>query len=177
MDPTESESTTQDMHGISSRWCSSSVDDGRRLCSLSGLPVPSGHRRTTYGSVLGQCVSEHHGRQPGGQADPFQSEPGMKWLLRPPPIQLGKSGASDPRYAHSLALGGSRVLEDSLSPICVAVNSSTMKDLRWNSEGHLRSTLEGLCVSDYWHSRPLGHTRPQPWSSTSRASTLWPCLT
>ena len=54
----------------------------------------------------------------------------MKSLLRPPPIQLGKSGASDPRYAHSLALGGSRVLEDSLSPICVAVNSSTVKDLR-----------------------------------------------
>jgi len=105
-------------------------------------------------------VYEHRGRQPDGQADPwrFQSEPGVKWLLRPLPIQLGKSGASDPRYAHSLALGGSRVLEDSLSPIYVAVNSSTVKDPGWNSEGHLRSTLAGLCVSDY--SRPLGLAHP-----------------
>ena len=69
----------------------------------------------------------------------FRASPvGVKSLPRPPPIQLArKSGASDPRYAQSLALGGSRVLKDSLSPIPVTVNSSTVKDLRWNSGGHL----------------------------------------
>jgi hypothetical protein len=60
---------------------------------------------TTAGSQAGKLT-------PGD----FRASPvGVKWLPRPPPIQLArKSGASDLWYAHSLALGGSRVEEDSL---------------------------------------------------------------
>jgi hypothetical protein len=98
---------------------------------------------------------------------------GVKWLQRPPPMQLARqSGACDPRCAHSLALGGSRVFGDSLWPIPVAVHSSTAKDLRWR--GTPRSTLAGSA------SRPARETiRAHPPASLEQhvpAGTLRPCL-
>ena len=68
------------------------------------------------------AISERARREVAAVSSSDTARP-QKWRQRP--------------EAHSLALGGSRVKEDSLSPICVAVNSSTVKDLRWNSEGHL----------------------------------------
>ena len=99
-------------------------------------------------SSASACTNTTAGNQAGDLTrGDFRASPvGVKSLPRRPPLQLGQSGASDPRCAHSLALGGSRVEEDSLSPICVAVSSSTVKDLRWNSEGHLTPRYQG-CAS------------------------------
>ncbi len=95
-----------------------------------------------------------------GRAQWRPSCPSLVGLDRAADLRRSARVASNPRYAHSLALGGSRVDGDPLSPIPVAVNPSTAKDLRGNSEGHLRSALARLCASDYWHSRPLGLAHP-----------------
>ena len=53
-------------------------------------------------SSASACTNTAAGSQTGKltRGDFGASPVGVKWLLRPPPIQLGKSGASDPRYAH-----------------------------------------------------------------------------
>ena len=112
LDPTESESTTQDMHGIAEKDRDSGgrgeqvmLEGGcapYRACR-SRLAIAVLHMVPSSASACTRTATTAGNHTPGGQADPwrFQSEPGVKWLQRPPPIQLArKSGASDPRLTH-----------------------------------------------------------------------------
>ncbi len=109
LDPTESESTTQDMHG-SRLSRPRRADDAAAALTMEGRCAPYRACRSRLAiavlhmvpSSASACTNTAAGSQAGKLTlgDVRASPVGVKWLQRRPPIQLGKSGASDPRYAH-----------------------------------------------------------------------------